>query len=145
MERGVVIVRVSARVVVVVVSLSARASLSPCACTRVVAVCGNVKWSDASVGESDTSSSPCLPARRYRRVRARASLSPCACTRVVAVCGNVKWSDASVGETACKNTAKHALGIVRRVVGDRAKMPEDASSSGRSRRSRGNAPLLLHV
>jgi hypothetical protein len=28
-----------------------------------------------------------------------------------------------VGETTCKNTAKHTLGIVRSVVGDRAKMP----------------------
>ena len=43
--------------------------------------------------------------------------------------GNIKWSDASVGETASKNTAKHALGIVRRVVGDRAKIPGDASSA----------------
>jgi hypothetical protein len=43
--------------------------------------------------------------------------------------GNIKWGDAGVGETACKNTAKHALGIVRRVVGDRAKMPGDASSA----------------
>jgi hypothetical protein len=42
--------------------------------------------------------------------------------------GNIKWGDAGVGETACKNTTKHALGIVRSVVGDRAKMPGDASS-----------------
>ncbi len=45
--------------------------------------------------------------------------------------GNVMQSDCDVGvgETACKNTAKHALGIVRRVVGDRAKIPGDASSA----------------
>jgi hypothetical protein len=43
--------------------------------------------------------------------------------------GNIKWGDAGVGETTCKNTAKHALGIVRRVVGDRAKIPGDASSA----------------
>jgi hypothetical protein len=43
--------------------------------------------------------------------------------------GNIKWSDASVGETTCKNTAKHALGIVRRVVGDRAKVPRNALSA----------------
>ncbi len=40
--------------------------------------------------------------------------------------GNIKRGDASVGETACKNAAKHALGIVRSVMGDRAKMPGDA-------------------
>ena len=43
--------------------------------------------------------------------------------------GNIKWGDAGVGETACKNTAKHALGIVRSVVGDRTKIPGDASSA----------------
>jgi len=43
--------------------------------------------------------------------------------------GNIKWGDTSMGKAACKNTAKHALGIVRRVVGDRAKIPGDASSA----------------
>jgi len=37
--------------------------------------------------------------------------------------GNIEWCDTGVGETTCKNTAKHALGIVRSVVGDWAKMP----------------------
>ena len=46
--------------------------------------------------------------------------------------GNIKWGDASVGETACKNTAKHALGIVGGVMGNRAKIPEDAWSAWRS-------------
>ena len=46
--------------------------------------------------------------------------------------GNIKWGDASVGETTCKNTAKHTLGIVRSVVGDRAKMPGEAQSAWRT-------------
>ena len=39
-----------------------------------------------------------------------------------------------MGETTCKNTAKHALGIVRRVVGDRAKIPTKESSAWRTQR-----------
>ena len=50
--------------------------------------------------------------------------------------GNIKWGDAGVGETACKNAAKHALGIVRRVVGDWAKIPGDASSTWGSKKSK---------
>jgi len=36
---------------------------------------------------------------------------------------NIKWGDAGVGETTRKDTAKHALGIVGRVMGNRAKIP----------------------
>jgi hypothetical protein len=46
--------------------------------------------------------------------------------------GNIKWGDAGVGETTRKDTAKHALGIVGRVMGNRAKIPEDVWSTWRS-------------
>jgi len=42
---------------------------------------------------------------------------------------DLEWSDASMRQTACKNTAKHTLGVAGRVVGGQTKMTGGVTDS----------------